>query len=227
MKKVLFWDFDGTLVESQRWSRPVWQMLQDNGHEVPLETVRYFMSLPAAFTWHRPEESYTGRTGSIWWEGTFASFHQLYQSQNIPKERWAFLDEKAREYVIAPERYELYPDTVAVLKSTAQLGFEHYILSNNFPELWKLVETLGLAPYFSGHIVSALEGYEKPRKELFEIALERAGNPDTAVMIGDNPVADIQGAKEAGLSAILVHSERPEAAQTLSGIPQRLRQLVV
>lgn len=42
--------------------------------------------------------------------------------------------------------------------------------------------------------------------EIFEYALHIAGNPEICYMIGDNPVADIQGGKGAGMKTILVHN---------------------
>ena len=60
--------------------------------------------------------------------------------------------------------------------------------------------------YFSGYIISADVGFEKPRSEIFQYAISKADNPEICYMVGDNPVADIRGAKEAGMQTILVHS---------------------
>lgn len=70
------------------------------------------------------------------------------------------------------------------------------------------MEKLGLADYFSGYMISADIGFEKPRPEIFRQAIAMAGNPEICYMVGDNPVADICGAKEAGMRTILVHSAR-------------------
>lgn len=65
------------------------------------------------------------------------------------------------------------------------------------------VRRLGLAKYFSV-IVSADEvGISKPDPAPFLAALERAGvEPAHALHIGDHPVDDIQGAREAGLHTL-------------------------
>ena len=86
-----------------------------------------------------------------------------------------------------------------------------------------MVEGLGLAPYFSGVIVSALVGYDKPQKGIFRLAMEMAGNPQTAYMIGDNPMDDLQGARDAGLIPVGVDraARAPQAqmgSETLSGL---------
>ena len=79
-------------------------------------------------------------------------------------------------------------------------------MSNNFPELPDVIKGLGLGKYFADYIVSANIGYEKPRIEIFKYALELAGSPDVCYMIGDNPIADIQGGKSAGMKTVLVNN---------------------
>lgn len=49
-------------------------------------------------------------------------------------------------------------------------------------------------------------GYEKPHPEAFKIALSTAGNPKFVWMIGDNINADIIGAQNVNIPAILVHN---------------------
>lgn len=58
---------------------------------------------------------------------------------------------------------------------------------------------------FDGYFLSSMIGYEKPRKELYSYAYEKAGRPAKAYMIGDNPVADMKGAKSVGMRTVLVH----------------------
>jgi len=78
------------------------------------------------------------------------------------------------------------------------------LLSNNFPELGEAVAALGIDHLFDGMVISAKEGFDKPRKELFDIAKARYPS-DHYYMIGDNPFADILGGNQAGMTTILVH----------------------
>ena len=73
-----------------------------------------------------------------------------------------------------------------------------------------MVKRQGLDEYFEGIIVSALVGFDKPRKEIFEYGKELACNPYQCIMIGDNPVDDIKGAKLAGFATILVNDRHPD-----------------
>lgn len=62
------------------------------------------------------------------------------------------------------------------------------------------VKRLGLAGYFTEIISSEQAGVTKPDKRLFEYALNRLGvSADEAMMIGDNPSADIRGARSVGM----------------------------
>lgn len=62
-----------------------------------------------------------------------------------------------------------------------------------------------LDDYLQKAIVSGEVGFEKPHREIFEHALAIAGcSADEALVVGDDPQADIVGAKQAGLKACWV-----------------------
>ncbi len=64
-----------------------------------------------------------------------------------------------------------------------------------------------IAPFI---IVSAEVGYWKPDARIFRDALQATGltNPERAIFVGDNPVADIDGAKRFGMMAAWLHMDR-------------------
>ena len=64
---------------------------------------------------------------------------------------------------------------------------------------------MGLAPYFDFILASTVVGAAKPDQKIFMEALQLSGvKASEACHIGDEPVADIKGAREAGVDAILV-----------------------
>lgn len=64
---------------------------------------------------------------------------------------------------------------------------------------------LGIADLFDDVIVSDAVGYKKPDRKIFELACRRLKTePANAVFVGDNPVADIQGANNAGMYTIYI-----------------------
>ena len=68
------------------------------------------------------------------------------------------------------------------------------------------VKRLGLAGYFTEIISSEQAGVTKPDKRLFEYALNRLGvSAGESMMIGDNPSADIRGARSVGMRTAWLH----------------------
>ena len=88
---------------------------------------------------------------------------------------------------------------------------KNILLSNNYPDMDEVLQKLGIFHLFDGTIVSAIEGYDKPRPELFALAKERYP-ADRHFMVGDNVVADVGGAGAAGMTTVLVHRGYNEAA---------------
>ena len=72
---------------------------------------------------------------------------------------------------------------------------------------WEKLVRLGVYPFFDDVVTSESVGVEKPNPEIFNIAMERLGvTAGTSLMIGNNFNADILGACEAGMQAMLINS---------------------
>lgn len=78
------------------------------------------------------------------------------------------------------------------------------IITNGFDDIQAIkLEKSGLAIYFDLVVTSETTGFKKPSREIFDYALEQVGvDPRDAVMVGDNPTADIEGAANAGIVPI-------------------------
>lgn len=109
-----------------------------------------------------------------------------------------------------------YPESEAVLQRLAEMDVRMYVVSNWDLELVEVLEGLGWMHYFDGFVVSAVSGVEKPDRRLFEEALEVSGvKGERAIHVGNDPVADVKGAADAGIDTVLVNRggivEVPEA----------------
>lgn len=70
-------------------------------------------------------------------------------------------------------------------------------------------QALGLSEYFSCILVSEAIGLRKPQPEIFQMTCQQMNViPEQCVMIGDNEIADIQGAKNIGMQTILFNAEQ-------------------
>lgn len=211
MKKAAFWDFDGTLVYNTGflWSTCVLEALKKQMPtcDVTLDRLRPYMK--TGFPWHTSWQDFSQLLEEKFWDYMILRFQQVYLCLGVPEECAKKASQVVRELVLQPQRYHLYQDTMAVLEEAKRKGYENHIISNNYPELEEMAKKLGLAPYIRHYIISAKVGYDKPRKEIFDIARKIAEHPEYCVMIGDNPEADIAGAQNAGMKTILVHEKYP------------------
>lgn len=91
-----------------------------------------------------------------------------------------------------------------------------YIITNGFEEIQSTkMESSGITNYFKGIVTSARAGCKKPEKEIFEFALRENGFAcSDSIMIGDNLLTDIAGARNASVDTVyynpygLTHSEK-------------------
>ena len=126
---------------------------------------------------------------------------------------------------VSQQRYELalYEDVVANLDRLRVAGVAIGIVSNMAIDGASLASNLGLSPHIDFAVTSSEVGCEKPDGRIFAEALRRSGASDSssAVMVGDQPESDLDGATAAGIDAILLdrygrftageHSDYPRA----------------
>ena len=225
--KVIFWDFDGTLVHSNHlWSGSVYHALKQVCPDTDVEFAEIRKHMAHGFTWHTPNEDYSDITGDKWWEHMNAYFYSCYIALGVPADIAESATKNIRNIIKRKENYTLYPDAISTLKALKDKGFTNALLSNNYPDLQEVLEKLGIYDLFDSAIISAQVGYDKPRKEIFEIAKNLYPNTDAFYMVGDSVTADIIGGNNAGLTTILVHRGYDEnadyCADELSQIPEIL-----
>jgi putative hydrolase of the HAD superfamily len=98
-----------------------------------------------------------------------------------------------------PGVWELYPEVIEVLQTLrerSRLG----IISNFDGRLRPILAHLGVLEFFELVVISSEVGADKPDPWIYNRALQLAGvAPADAAHAGDDPVADWQGARDAGL----------------------------
>ena len=114
------------------------------------------------------------------------------------------------------ETFRLFDDVLPLLnelRGTVQLA----VVSNGSPALPTVLQNLGLADFFDGVTVSAVERVEKPHPEIFHRTLTRLQvPPQDAFHIGDHWQNDVEGARSSGLGG--VHLDRVGSDQSPGGI---------
>lgn len=204
MKKAIFWDSDGTLLYgNESFMKSLVRAYEKYGYSLEEDTAREFMR--RVCSWYVPQKDHSNKNGEEWWADLLEEICMFCEEHKVCKRDTEFICGAFRKNVISYE-YEAYPDAKAVLHHFKEKGYENYIISNNFPELNEVFERLGLGAEIAGYFPSASVGYEKPRKEIYDYAIEKADNPEIRYMIGDNPITDYQGGLDAGMKPILVHN---------------------
>ena len=83
--------------------------------------------------------------------------------------------------------------------------YDLHIITNGFEEAQsKKIEKANLQSYFKTVTNSEMAGVKKPNPKIFNHALKLANaDPENSIMIGDNIEADVQGAIDVGMQAVL------------------------
>lgn len=120
-------------------------------------------------------------------------------------------EKMAESYLtLSPKMTALFPDAIDVLKYLQNRNYKLHLITNGFAEVqWIKIENSGLKPFFEHIIISEEVGTQKPDKEIFEIAMQKAGTiVDQCIMIGDNYNTDIVGAKNVGMDHIFFNPNK-------------------
>ena len=120
-----------------------------------------------------------------------------------------------------------FPKAHQTLASLRDSGFKLGLVTNGpITSQQPKIDGLGIAGYFGTVLISGAEGVSKPDPEIFCRAVSRLGvKPEETVMVGDNPVADIGGAKSFGMKAIWKRDEYWEAPEVVDGVVGDLDEL--
>ncbi|MGE5277898.1 MAG: HAD-IA family hydrolase [Acidobacteriota bacterium] len=104
-----------------------------------------------------------------------------------------------------PRSWGVFPDVVPTLDRLEEAGLRLAVVSNWDSNLPSLLSGLELASRFQAVLVSAIERTGKPEREIFHRACARLEvEPGQALHVGDSRREDYQGAREAGLQALLL-----------------------
>ena len=130
-----------------------------------------------------------------------------------------------------------YDFSESVLKDLKNSGYKVGLITNGDPVLQhKKLEMLGLEASFDEIIVSGETPYEKPQKEIFLMMAEKLNiTPGEMMYIGDHPLNDVDGARNAGCVPVWVKTtgtwifpeipKPPLQIETVAELPELLRKI--
>jgi putative hydrolase of the HAD superfamily len=111
----------------------------------------------------------------------------------------------ARRAMLGALEFRPYDDVLPTLPALRDGGARLVVASNWDCSLPDWLGSAGLLELFDGIVTSATAGVAKPDPRLFRRALEVAGvDAGDAVHVGDSIANDVEGARAAGVRAVLV-----------------------
>ncbi len=133
------------------------------------------------------------------------------------------------EYYVAnsPLKTTLFPGSIEVL-TTLKSKYVLHIITNGFEEIQgiKMYESR-LTQFFDEVITSEQAGTKKPHPAIFNFSLKKANAvAHESLMVGDNQLVDIEGAKKAGMDGVFFNPENEETIINPTYEVQELKQLL-
>ncbi len=214
VNRVVFWDFDGTLARRRgMWAAALLDALRLVRPSTTITAQLLSPHLGSGFPWHTPDVVRPRQSPNQWWATLTPTIVSAYVGAGVDAEH----AESAAAYVPAefyrPDAWNLVEGAADALRVTRDAGYRNVILSNHPSELPALVDALGLSALVDDTITSATVGAEKPHRAIFAYAMRSAHVTvdDDVWMVGDNPIADVQGARSAGIRSILADGAYPDS----------------
>jgi putative hydrolase of the HAD superfamily len=200
-KKHLFFDLDHTLWDfdynSSETLSELWNRFELNRLEIQLEPFLVNFKTINEAMWEKLNIGLIDKD-----EIRHQRFPTVLKSFNVVDHTLA--NEIASEYInICPTKPHLIDGALDLLNNIKD-NYELFIITNGFDEIQDTkLNSGGIKHFFKNIITSGAIGHKKPERQIFDHALEVAGAQlETSLMIGDNPIADIQGAHAIGLEQV-------------------------
>lgn len=149
------------------------------------------------------------RHGSVWKDVVYTKLIEEFSlMQSLDTLLQSYIED-FNKFSIAFEGVEL------AIKNLYQQGYQLGLISNGkVPFQENNFKALGLNEYFSSVLVSEAIGIRKPDTAIFNRScLQLNTEPEHCVFIGDNEIADIQGAKRAGMKTIYFNQNLNKRSQ--------------
>jgi putative hydrolase of the HAD superfamily len=110
-----------------------------------------------------------------------------------------------QDALLAAIRFRAYPEVPAALRRLRAAGARLAVVSNWDVSLHDVLERTQLRALVDAVVISAELGSAKPDPAIFRAALDRLGaTAADAMHVGDSVEHDVEGARAAGLQAVLV-----------------------
>lgn len=204
--KAVFFDAEGTLFHVRGSVGEIYANIADT-HGVKrdpgLLNTRFEEALTSLPRYRCAADSRKEREAEerAWWRGIVA---HVFDDLGSFRDFEGFFD-AVYEAFAGEKGWQLYSDTLETLGFLQNLGLRMAIISNFDSRLESVTEGLGIRHFFDHLFTPGRVGAAKPDPKIFAEALKALGiGALDAVHVGDSMTGDVQGARAAGITPILL-----------------------
>jgi 2-haloalkanoic acid dehalogenase type II len=203
----VFFDLGGTLFSyrsiNSHFDRILAEMARGRGVDAPLETLR---------TAYR---SAMGATMAAWASRPFYLHRDLFAEAHVQFLRSLGVEaapddadvQLSQHRVLGEPEVQPRPDAAQTLAALRGRGLHVAVVSNiDDDQLAAIWPRIGLRDHVDAVTTSEEARSCKPDPRIFQLALEKAGDPrpDSVVFVGDSPWHDVAGARALGMTSVLI-----------------------
>jgi putative hydrolase of the HAD superfamily len=214
MIKAVLFDLDGTLLNRdasvEQFIAIQYDRLVNNLKDIPKKDyIARFIELDChGYVWKDKvyQQLVEEFKIDLTWEMLLQDYEQQFQNHCIP-----------------------FSELVEMLRLLKKQDYLLGIISNGRGKFQThAIEGLGIQDYFDVILISEFEQIRKPQAEIFHRAAQRLGVMYAdCVFVGDNPEADIIGAKNAGMKAIWKRNLAWQEAKEADAIVDELHEIPI
>ena len=227
--RAVCFDLDGTLLRDDHVDGVVRRVAEELSRSYPGIDVAELVAANERVWWE-----YWPEVGDRWMRGEVPG-------DDVPTEVWrralaavGVTDQDAAAAAfrlhtgIEGATFALYPEAEDVLAELRERGIRVAIITNGPSGLQRAkLAAVGIADGFDAVLVSGERGVQKPDPAIFALAVDELGvTAAEALHIGDNQVADVAGARSAGLTAVWIDRNRAERTSDPHAVVTDLRGLL-
>lgn len=211
MFKNYLFDLYGTLIDinTDEWQKELWQKLSIlyrykganyTPKEIAADYGKYVAEEKALV--HKRHPEYTQIDIKI-----EKVFNKLFNQKGVKATKEEIAEICTAFRCFSTVYIKLYDGVIDLLETLKSKGKGVFLLSNaqrGFTE--NELNMFDLKKYFDGIVISSDEECSKPDKHYYDILIERYNlNRNETIMVGNDYISDIKGAKEAGLKSLYIH----------------------
>ncbi|MGB9676249.1 MAG: HAD family hydrolase [Candidatus Bathyarchaeales archaeon] len=197
IKAVLF-DLGGTLVHVESVPETFHKILKAHGVECSIAEI--------SEAWEKANKQLGEKKMADFGARFWINFNLLVLEDLGIKENVLFLAEAIDKEWWEYANFSLYPEALTVLAKLKEMGLKVGVITNGLQtDVNKILAKLGLEGFFDVKVCIDTVGKAKPANEIFTYACEKLGlQPKDVLFVGDSIEIDYEGARKAGLKALLI-----------------------